>query len=180
MSRMGKKPIALDPKVKAEIKDSVITVTGPKGSESFPIPECITVEITEKEILVKKADENDNNRFTRMKHGMVRSIVNSMVIGVSEGFKIELEFFGVGYRAAIQGNKLTMNLGYSNPRIYEVPANVTATMRDQTHLTLESTNKQAVGQAAADIRANRFPDAYHGKGVRFLGEQLSLKEGKKV
>lgn len=179
MSRMGKKPIALDPKVKAEIKDGQITVTGPKGSESFAIPENITVEINAeaKEITVK-ADADD--RFTKMKHGMVRSIVNSMVIGVDKGFTIELEFFGVGYRAALQGQTLTMNLGYSNPRVYQIPANVKATMRDQTHLVLESTNKQAVGQAAANIRANRVPDAYHGKGVRFAGEQLSLKEGKKV
>lgn len=179
MSRMGNKPIALGTKVQAEIKDGSITVKGPKGSESFAIPPHITCEVTsdKKELLVKRDNEE---RTTKMKHGMVRSIVNGMVTGVNEGFKIELEFFGVGYRAALQGQKLTMNLGYSNPRVYEIPATVKATMRDQTHLTLESVSKQAVGQVAAEIRANRVPDAYHGKGVRFQGEQLTLKEGKKV
>lgn len=179
MSRMGKKPITLDPKVKAEIKDGEVTVTGPLGTMNVAVPAHITVAFSEdnKELLVSRDSEV---REVKMKHGLVRSLLNSACIGVSTGFTIELEFFGVGYRAQLQGQTLTMNLGYSNPRIYEVPANVKVSMKDQTHITLQSIDKQAVGQAAADIRRNRIPDAYHGKGVRFVGEQLTLKEGKKV
>ncbi|MCQ2396631.1 MAG: 50S ribosomal protein L6 [Lentisphaeria bacterium] len=179
MSRMGNKPIALDPKVKVEIKDGVATVTGPKGTLTQAIPSDISVEIAAdgKEVLVKRASDA---RQTKMNHGLVRSLLNNMIIGVNTGFTVELDFVGVGYRAAIQGQTLTMNLGYSNPRVLEVPKNVTVTVKDQTHLVLESIDKQAVGQVAATIRSNRVPDAYHGKGVRYTGEQLSLKEGKKV
>lgn len=179
MSRMGKKPVALDPKVKAEIKDGAVTVTGPLGTMSVAVPQHIAVAVSEdgKELLVSR---DCDQREVKMKHGLVRSLLNSACIGVSTGFKIELELSGVGYRAQLQGQTLTLNLGYSNPRIYEVPANVKVSMKDQTHITLESIDKQAVGQAAADIRRNRVPDAYHGKGVRFVGEQLTLKEGKKV
>lgn len=179
MSRMGKKPIALDPKVKVEIKDGVATVTGPKGTLSQAIPAGISISFSEdgKEVLV--ARESDARQI-KMNHGLMRSLLNNMIIGVSKGFSIELEFVGVGYRAALQGKTLTMNLGYSNPRVLEVPANVTVTVKDPTHLLLESIDKQAVGQVAATIRSNRVPDAYHGKGVRYAGEQLTLKEGKKV
>lgn len=179
MSRMGNKPIALDPKVKVEIKDGVATVTGPKGTLSQAIPADVAVALSEdgKEVLVTRASDA---RQTKMNHGLIRSLVNNMVTGVSKGFVIELEFVGVGYRAALKGQELTMNLGYSNPRVYVVPENVKVSLKDQTHIVLESIDKQAVGQVAAVIRSNRVPDAYHGKGVRYAGEQLSLKEGKKV
>ncbi|MGN0867022.1 MAG: 50S ribosomal protein L6 [Oligosphaeraceae bacterium] len=179
MSRMGNKPIALDPKVKVEIKDGVATVTGPKGTLTQAIPGDITVKVAEdgKEILVSRASDA---RQTKMNHGLIRSLLNNMVVGVSKGFAIELELVGVGYRAALKGQELTLNLGYSNPRVEMVPENVKVTLKDQTHILLESIDKQAVGQAAATIRRNRVPDAYHGKGVRYAGEQLTLKEGKKV
>ena len=179
MSRMGKKPILLDPKVKAEIKDGKVAVTGPKGTRELSIPAHISVELSEdgKELLVKR---DSDDRKIKMQHGLIRSLLNSNVIGVNTGFTIELEFVGVGYRAALQGQTLTMNLGYSNPRVYTVPDNVKVSMKDQTHITLESADKQAVGQVAANIRANRVPDAYHGKGVRIVGEQITLKEGKKA
>ncbi len=179
MSRMGNKPIALDPSVKVEIKDGVATVKGPKGTLSQAIPSDVTVAVAEdgKAIHVTRASDA---RQTKMNHGLIRSLVNNMVTGVSKGFSIELELVGVGYRAALKGQELTLNLGYSNPRIYMVPENVKCTLKDQTHILLESIDKQAVGQVAASIRSNRVPDAYHGKGVRYAGEQLSLKEGKKV
>ncbi len=179
MSRMGNKPIALDPKVKVEIKDGVATVTGPKGTLTQSIPADVTVKVTEdgKEILVTRASDA---RQTKMNHGLIRSLMNNMVVGVSKGFAIELELVGVGYRAALKGQELTLNLGYSNPRVEVVPENVKVTLKDQTHILLESIDKQAVGQVAATIRRNRVPDAYHGKGVRYAGEQLTLKEGKKV
>lgn len=179
MSRMGNKPIALDPKVKVEIKDGVATVTGPKGTLTQSIPADVTVKVTEdgKEILVTRASDA---RQTKMNHGLIRSLMNNMVVGVSKGFAIELELVGVGYRAALKGQELTLNLGYSNPRVEVIPENVKVTLKDQTHILLESIDKQAVGQVAATIRRNRVPDAYHGKGVRYAGEQLTLKEGKKV
>lgn len=179
MSRMGKKPIVIGDKVKVEISGSKVSVSGPKGSHTLDIPEHISCSFTDdkKELIVARDNEE---RQTRMNHGLIRSLLNSMVVGVDKGFTIQLEFFGVGYRAQLQGQTLTMSLGYSKPRIYTVPANVKVSMPDPTHITLESHDKQAVGQVAADIRANRVPDAYHGKGVRFVGEQLSLKEGKKV
>jgi len=177
MSRMGNKPITLSSKVKLEINGQDLKVSGPKGEHAFTMPEGITLEVADGIVHVKRA--NDSIQM-KMKHGMVRSILNGMIVGVETGFKKELELFGVGYRAQIAGQTLTLNLGYSNPVVYEVPAGVKVTMADQTHITLESFDKQKVGQAAADIRAFRFPDAYHGKGVRFVGEQLSLKEGKKV
>lgn len=178
MSRMGNKPIAVPAAVKIEMKGSVVEVSGPKGTLTQSIPEGISLELDGAVLHVKCADMG--NRQMNMNHGLIRSLVNSMVIGVSEGFKIELELVGVGYRGQIKGQNLTLNLGYSNPIEYEIPANVKLTMADQTHMTLESIDKQAVGQVAANIRKFRKPDAYHGKGVRFVGEQLTLKEGKKV
>lgn len=179
MSRMGNKPIALDPQVKVEIKDGVATVSGPKGTLSQAIPADVTVKVSEdgKEVLVSRASDA---RQTKMNHGLIRSLVNNMVTGVSKGFVIELELVGVGYRAALKGQELTLNLGYSNPRVENIPASVKVSLKDQTHILLESIDKQAVGQVAATIRRNRVPDAYHGKGVRYAGEQISLKEGKKV
>ncbi len=179
MSRMGKKPILLDPKVSVEIKDGKITVKGPRGDLSIAIPEHISIEVSEDKKTLHVQRDSDQ-REIKMKHGLIRSLVNSMAIGVSKGFTIELELSGVGYRGQVQGQTLTLNLGYSNPRVVESPSNVKVSMKDPTHITLESNDKQAVGQAAANIRANRVPDAYHGKGVRYAGEQLSLKEGKKV
>lgn len=177
MSRMGNKPISLSSKVKFELNGQDLKVTGPKGSMEFSLPEGISLENEGSVINVKRAGDD---RFLKMKHGMVRSILNSMLIGVETGFKIDLELFGVGYRAQLAGKKLTLNLGYSNPVVYEIPEGVTATVPDQTHISLESIDKQKVGQAAATIRKFRAPDAYHGKGVRFVGEQISLKEGKTV
>ena len=179
MSRMGNKPIALDPKVKVEIKDGMATVTGPKGTLKQALPGDVIVEISEDGKFLSVKRESDA-RQTKMNHGLVRSLLNNMVTGVTTGFTIELELVGVGYRAAVKGQELTLNLGYSNPRIYNAPECVKITCKDQTHIVLESIDKQAVGQAAASIRSNRVPDAYHGKGVRYAGEQLSLKEGKKV
>ena len=179
MSRMGKKPIEVGANVKVEIGPELVKVSGPKGNHELAIPAGISVAKSEdgKQLTVSRADDA---RQTKMKHGLIRSLLNSMVIGVDKGFEIQLELFGVGYRGQIKGQTLTLNLGYSNPRVMEIPANVKITMPDQTHITLTSHDKQAVGQVAADIRAQRVPDAYHGKGVRFVGEVLSLKEGKKV
>ena len=177
MSRMGNKPIAVPQGVKLEQDGQKVTVSGPKGKLDWTLPQGITVEQAEGRIHVKRANDSKNQK---MLHGTARSLINSMAIGVSTGFKIDLELVGVGYRASVAGQKMTFNLGYSNPVEYVVPEGVTATMSDPTHLSLTSINKQLVGQVAANIRAFRVPDSYHGKGVKYAGEQLVLKEGKKA
>ena len=176
MSRMGNKPIAIS-KAKLDMDGAKATVTGPKGTLELDIPQGISVELADGLIHVKR--ESDDRQL-KMKHGLIRSLLNSMVIGVTEGFKKELELFGVGYRGQIAGQKLTLNLGYSNPVNYAVPEGITVTMPDQTHINLDGIDKQLIGQTTAEIRRFRVPDAYHGKGVRYVGEQLTLKEGKTV
>lgn len=178
MSRMGNKPIALDPKVKLDVSGQDVSVTGPKGTLKYQLPEGITLKQDGDVLHVLREREDDKE--LKMKHGLVRSLLNAMIVGTSTGFKQELELSGVGYRAQLAGQKLTLSLGYSNPIEYTVPANVKVSMADQTHISLESIDKQLVGQVAATIRRFRTPDAYHGKGVRYAGEQITLKEGKKV
>ena len=178
MSRMGNKPIAVPAAVKIEVTDGSVKVAGPKGELTQALPAGITLEL-EGSVLHVKCDDMEN-RQKNMNHGLVRSLVNSMVVGVSEGFKVNLELVGVGYRGQVKGQNLTLNLGYSIPVEYAVPEKVKISMADQTHITLESIDKQAVGQVAANIRKFRVPDAYHGKGVRYAGEQMTLKEGKKA
>jgi len=177
MSRMGKMPIKIVDKVKVEIAGPNVTVTGPKGTLAFAVPAPITVAAEDGVLTVSRQGEN---RDAKSKHGMVRSILQNYVTGVSEGFKRTLEIQGVGYRGQLSERKLTLNLGYSNPVEYEIPEGVQASMPDQTHIVLEGIDKQVVGQIAANIRSFRAPDAYKGKGIRYAGEQVSLKEGKTV
>lgn len=177
MSRMGNKPIALGSKVKIDVSGQDVVVTGPKGTLKHTLPHGITFAVDNGIITVAR---DSDARQLKMLHGTTRSLLNAMVVGVSTGFKIDLELSGVGYRGQLAGKKLTLNLGYSKPIEYVIPDGVTATMADQTHISLESIDKQQVGHVAATIRAFRVPDSYHGKGVRYAGEQLTLKEGKKV
>lgn len=178
MSRMGKQPIPVDDRVKIDIDGDTVTVTGPKGTLNFTVPEPISIALEERQIVVSR---DGDDRDTKSKHGMVRSVINGMIVGVSDGFKKELEFQGVGYRGQLKGNDhLTLNLGYSNPVEYDVPEGVTVTMPDATHITIEGIDKQLVGQVAATIRGFRPPDSYKGKGIRYVGEYISLKEGKTV
>ncbi|NMA42577.1 MAG: 50S ribosomal protein L6 [Oligosphaeraceae bacterium] len=177
MSRMGNKEIDLGDKVDLQVDGQTVSVKGPKGSLQHTMPEGISLEQEGSRVKVlRRDDERESKRL----HGLTRSLINNMVVGVSEGFKQNLELHGVGYRGQIAGRTLTLNLGYSKPVVYEIPEGVEVTMPDQTHITLESIDKQKIGQVTATIRAFRKPDAYHGKGVRYQGEQLSLKEGKTV
>jgi len=174
---MGNKPIALDSKVKVDMSGQDVVVTGPKGNLKRSLPKGITFAIEDGVITVAR---DSDDRQLKMMHGTFRSLLNAMIVGVSTGFKIDLELSGVGYRGQLADKKLTLNLGYSKPVEYDIPDGVTATMPDQTHISLESIDKQLVGHVAATIRGFRVPDSYHGKGVRYAGEQLTLKEGKKV
>lgn len=178
MSRVGKKPIQLDSRVQVQIDGSTVTVTGPKGSLSFTIPTAIAVTADGGRVVVTRSGEEGP---IRARHGMVRSILNNMMIGVTTGYRRDLEFQGVGYRGQIKGERgLSLSLGFSGPVEYEVPVGVKVSMPDPTHITVEGPDKQLVGQAAATIRGFRPPDCYQGKGIRYAGEHVSLKEGKTV
>jgi large subunit ribosomal protein L6 len=174
---MGNKEIDLGGKVDLQVEGQAVSVKGPKGTLQYTMPEGIYVEIEGDIVKVMRRDEQ---RQSKMLHGLARSLISNMVQGVSEGFKQQLELHGVGYRGQVAGRTLTLNLGYSKPVVYEVPEGVEVSMPDQNHISLESIDKQKIGQVTATIRAFRKPDAYHGKGVRFQGEKLSLKEGKTV
>ncbi len=177
MSRIGNKPITVGASTKVEVAGQAVTVKGSKGTLSYTMPAGISLVQEGNVIHIKRSDDA---RQSKMNHGLVRSLVNSMVVGVTDGFKIDLELSGVGYRAQVAGQKLTMNLGFSVPIVYEVPEGVKCTVADQVKISLEGIDKQQVGQVAAIIRKFRVPDAYHGKGVRFAGEKIVLKGGKKV
>jgi len=177
MSRIGKTPIGLKPAVKIEVSGQEVTVSGPKGELKFTLPEMISLEITENLLTVKSENEA---RQSKAYWGLSRSLLQSMVIGVTDGFKKDLEIVGVGYRGQVKGKQLILNLGYSNPVEFDIPSDVTVTMPSNTKISIEGIDKQRVGQVAATIRRFRQPDAYKGKGVRYAGERISLKEGKRV
>lgn len=177
MSRIGKKPIALPEKVSVSINKSKLDVKGPKGQLTWTIPYSVGVHVKEKELIVERKNET---RQVRALHGLSRSLISNMVIGVSEGFTRVLEIFGTGYRAKLEGNKIVFSLGYSHPITYNLPEGVKAEIdKKQTKITLSAIDKQLIGQVAANMRSLRPPDSYKGKGVRYENERLRLKEGKK-
>lgn len=174
MSRVGKLPIALPSGVTITVDDALITVAGSKGTlTQFTMPD-ITVKQEGTEVLVTRA--NDEPKI-RAKHGLMRSLVNNMVVGVSQGFSKKLEINGVGYRVALQGSDLKLNLGFSHDVMYKVPAGVTATVEQNT-ITVSGIDKQQVGQVAAEIRALKKPEPYKGKGIKYEGERIIRKSGK--
>ena len=177
MSRIGNKPIPVPAGVKVELSDDIVKVEGAKAKLERKLPPMVSVELGDNLITVKR--ENDTKRARAM-HGLTRSLLEGMVTGVSKGFIKKLEIVGVGYRASVAGNKLTINLGYSHPVEFTVPDGITVTVTDNTKLTVEGADKQAVGQVAAIIRGFRKPEPYKGKGIRYEGEHIVLKEGKTV
>lgn len=174
MSRVGKLPIAIPSGVTITVDNDTITVTGSKGTLSqFTMP-GITVTQEGDQLIVTRA--NDEPKI-RAKHGLMRALLNNLVVGVSQGFSKKLEINGVGYRVALQGSDLKMNLGFSHEVIYKVPAGVTATV-DQNTITVTGIDKQQVGQVAAEIRALKKPEPYKGKGIKYEGERIIRKSGK--
>jgi len=173
MSKIGKRPIKLD-KAEAEIKDQVLLIKGPKGSISLELPFGLTVEIKDREILVKR---KKTDHLTKSFHGTFRALIKNAIIGVNEGFRKELIFEGVGYRAEARGDKLILNVGYSHPVEYLVPKGINVSVKENKIL-IEGIDKQLVGQVSAEIRAIRPPDAYKGQGIRYADEKLVLKPGK--
>jgi large subunit ribosomal protein L6 len=177
MSRIGKLPVAVPPKVKVEIKGQKVLVEGPKGKLDFTLPARTTAKLDGTNVLVSRLGEDAQARAL---HGLSRAIVNNMIKGVSDGFVKKLEIQGVGFKAAVQGNKVNLALGYSHPVNYPIPDQIKVTVEENTKLTIEGPSKQLVGQVAAEIRSYYPPEPYKGKGVRYAGEQVRRKEGKTV
>jgi large subunit ribosomal protein L6 len=175
MSRIAKAPIELPSGVEVNIKGGQVSVKGPKGNIALQLHAAISLEQEDKEILVKPASDSDIPMA-----GTFRSLVNNMVIGVTDGFEKKLTLVGVGYRAQMQGNKLTLALGFSHPVVYTAPEGVTIEAPSQTELVIKGCDKQKVGQVAAEIRAFRPPEPYKGKGVRYSDERVVRKEAKKA
>lgn len=176
MSRIGRSPIILDPNVFIKIKDNTIMVKGPKGEMQHSFPSEIRIETNDKEV---KVERNDNNKKTRALHGLSRTIVNNMVIGVSKGFSKILEIQGVGYRAQVDNNNnLMLNLGYSHPIHIEPTNGIKITVENNNKITVTGINKAKVGQIAAQIREMRPPEPYKGKGIRYQNEVVRKKVGK--
>ena len=176
MSRIGKAPITVPSGVEVQIQGRQVAVKGPKGELDIEVPVDITVRQDGDEILVERSDDERRNRAL---HGLTRSLVNNMVLGVSEGFSKELQIVGVGYRAAAKGsNALELQLGFSHPVNVEAPAGISFDVPEPTRIIVSGIDKQVVGQVAAAIRSHRKPEPYKGKGVRYLGEYVARKAGK--
>ena len=176
MSRIGKKPVPLPKGVTASINGKTVKVKGPKGELSVTLVEEVDAAMDEHGITV--TPRKDMERADQM-WGLSRTLVNNLVHGVTEGFSEKLEIQGVGYRAAVQGKNLQLQLGFSHDVIYPIPEGITITSEKPTMLTISGMNKQLVGQVAAEIRSWRPPEPYKGKGVRYAGEYVRRKEGKK-
>ncbi len=176
MSRLGKLPVAIPDKVTVNVGTAAITVKGPKGELSTTVTSDVVVSITEGKVWVKPA--NDSQR-SRAMWGTVRANVKNLVEGVTNGYKKQLDINGVGYRAAAQGQIVTLALGFSHEIKYIVPAGITVTVDKQTTILLSGADKQKLGQVAAEIRALRGPEPYKGKGIKYSTETVRRKEGKK-
>ena len=177
MSRIGKAPITVPGGVDVSISGGAVTVKGPKGTLSRSIPGAITVRQDEGTLLVERPDDARENRSL---HGLTRTLVSNMVVGVTDGFSKELEIIGVGYRAEAQGpSTLRLALGFSHPVLVNAPEGVTFETPSQTRIIVRGIDKEVVGQVAANIRAIRKPEPYKGKGVKYSDEKISLKEAKK-
>jgi large subunit ribosomal protein L6 len=175
MSRIGKMPIVVPDGVDVTIDGAQVTVKGKLGELSHVLPELITVELKDGQIEVTRADER---REARSLHGLTRTLINNMVIGVSEGYERKLEIVGVGYRAQLKGSDLEMALGYSHPVLVSPMEGITFEVPAPTQITVKGIDKQRVGQQAAVIRKWREPEPYKGKGVRYEGEHVRRKVGK--
>ena len=176
MSRIGKKPVELPAGVTASLSGQTIEVKGPKGTLSFSATDDVTITIDGNTVTV---DPRGSSKRARQQWGMSRSMIANLVTGVTEGFKKELDIVGVGYRARAQGNSIKLNLGLSHDVDFPVPAGVTVTTPKPTEIILEGIDAQLVGETAAKIREWRRPEPYKGKGIRYRGEYIFQKEGKK-
>ncbi|VAW47710.1 LSU ribosomal protein L6p (L9e) [hydrothermal vent metagenome] len=175
MSRIAKQPIAIDSKINFEVKDNVVKIKGPKGELTMKLHEAVSVEQNDGELNVSA-----NHEDMVYMAGTMRSLINNMVDGVTNGFSKKLQLVGVGYRVAMKGKDLDLNLGFSHPVIYSARDGITFDVPSQTEIIVSGVDKQQVGQVAAEIRAIRPPEPYKGKGVKYADERLYRKEAKKA
>jgi len=177
MSRIGKQPVSIPAKVKVEVKGQAVQVEGPKGKLSLQLPPRTTARVADGKVTVERANDE---AASKAMHGLARALIHNMVTGVSEGFVKKLEIHGVGFKAAVQGRTITLNLGYSHPINYPIPDQVKVTVEDNTKITVEGPDRQVVGQVASELRSFYPPEPYKGKGVRYADERVERKEGKTV
>jgi large subunit ribosomal protein L6 len=178
MSRIGNKAVEIPDKVKVNVdQEGAVSVEGPKGKLQWTLPRQIRASVQDNRVSVVREAESRN---VKALHGLSRSLVHNMVQGVSEGFTKQLEIEGVGFKAAVQGSTLNLNLGFSHPVTFSIPKDIKITVADNTKITVQGVDKQLVGQVAADIRGFYPPEPYKGKGVRYAGEQIRRKVGKTV
>jgi large subunit ribosomal protein L6 len=175
MSRIGKLPVSVPGGVDVTVDGPLVTVKGPKGTLSHTLAEPITIERQDGALLVRRPDDE---RRSRALHGLSRTLVNNMVIGVTQGYEKKLEIYGVGYRVALRGSELEFSLGYSHPVKVTPPDGITFVVETPTRFSVQGIDKQKVGEVAANIRKLRKPDPYKGKGVRYSGEVIRRKVGK--
>jgi large subunit ribosomal protein L6 len=178
MSRIGKKSIEIPDKVKLEVsEDGSVQVEGPKGKLQWVLPRQIKVRVDGKQAVLNRDAET---RSVKALHGLSRSLINNMVLGVTKGFQKILEIHGVGFRAQVQGKNLNLNIGFSHPVVFPIPDGIKITVQENTRILIDGIDKQVVGQVAADIRSYYPPEPYKGKGIRYANEQILRKEGKTV
>ncbi|MBQ9960294.1 MAG: 50S ribosomal protein L6 [Firmicutes bacterium] len=175
MSRIGRKPIVVPAGVEVAVNGNVVTVKGPKGQLSQEISKNMTVEVKEGEVLVTRPSDN---REDRSQHGLARTLINNMIIGVTAGYEKKMQMVGVGYKAEKKGNTLVMNLGYSHPVEMVDPEGITTEVPSATEIVVKGMDKALVGNYAANIRAWRKPEPYKGKGIKYVDEVIRRKEGK--
>ncbi len=175
MSRIGKMPIAIPSGVEVTIDGQTVTVKGGKGELTRTFQDIISIKMEDSQILVERPNDS---REAKSLHGLTRTLINNMIVGVSEGYSKKLELVGVGYRAALKGSDLELQLGYSHPVVVSAPENITFEVPSQTEIIVKGISKEQVGQVAANIRAWRKPEPYKGKGIRYEGEYVRRKLGK--
>ncbi len=177
MSRIGKKPIVIPPQVKVAVNGRRIHVEGPKGKLDLDLPRLVEAAVQGGEMSVKSLNEG---REGKALHGLARSLLNNMILGVSQGFQKKLEIQGVGFKAIVQGKNLNLSLGFSHPILFPIPSDIKVTVTENTQIQIDGADKQKVGEVAASIRRFYPPEPYKGKGVRYAGEKVRRKEGKTV
>ena len=177
MSRLGKKPVDIPSTVKVTIEPGVVKVEGPKGNLSLNTHPRVNVSLDGNKVIVKRPSDL---KLDKSLHGLTRSLINNMIKGVTEGYKKDLEIVGVGFKAAVQGKQLIMNLGFTHPVNYDIPEGITIQAPKPINITVSGIDKRLVGQTAAQIRDFYRPEPYKGKGIRYAGEYVRRKVGKKV
>lgn len=175
MSRIGKLPIEIPKGVKIGFVDSILTVQGPNGKLCRPIMACVTLNVGETVLEVARIDEATSSRAA---HGLTRTLINNMVVGVTKGFQTDLEINGVGYRAEVKGKELVLSLGYSHPINFIIPDGIAIEVEKMTKVAVKGYDKEMVGQTAAKIRSFRAPEPYKGKGIKYADETILRKAGK--